>query len=245
VRAAILATLIIALSFVPFTAKCDEPAAGKQVETKIDLGGGQSIETLLYLPDAYDGNAKVPLLLFLHGRGESYGPLSRVKQWGPPKLIDAGREFKYIVVSPQCPKESFWSRDDQQQKLEKLLEHLIANHAVDTRRIYLTGLSMGGFGSWTLAANHPKMFAAVVPICGRGDPADADTLKNIPIWAWHGVDDAVVKYSNSETIVKAIVDAGGTKARLTSLEGIGHNSWSAAYHSPDLYDWLDKQRLPE
>jgi predicted peptidase len=221
----------------------EDPAPGKQVEQKLDLGDGNSIEYLLYLPEDYDGTKRVPFMLFLHGRGESNGPLSLVKKWGPPRLIDRGDKMPYIVASPQCPATSFWSQAGEQNKLLKLLAHLEKTYPIDGGRMYLTGLSMGGFGSWTLAATHPDKFAAVAPICGKGNAADAEKLKDLPIWAWHGLNDRVVPPSGTEEIVEAIRKAGGTKVIYTSLEGIGHNAWSSAYGTPDLYSWFDRHRL--
>lgn len=232
----------LVLMFCPW-AVADDPAAGKQVEQKLDLGDGQSIDFLLYLPEDYDPANKSPFMLFLHGRGESNGPLAVVKKWGPPRILDEGKSMPYIVASPQCPRSAFWSQAGEQAKLVKLLEHLEETYSIDEGRMYLTGLSMGGFGSWTFAATHPDKFAAVVPICGRGNVADAEKLKNVPIWAWHGLSDNVVEPSGTEDMVKAIRKAGGTVIRYTSLEDIGHNSWSSAYATPDLYTWLNKHRL--
>lgn len=150
----------------------------------------------------------------------------------------------YIVASPQCPENpSRWSDLRQQVKVVRLLEHLEQTYSVDSSRIYLTGLSMGGFGSWTLAAQLPDRFAAVAPICGKGNPDDAAKLKDIPIWAWHGLEDEAVPPAGSKKMVKAIKKAGGRKIIHTTLEGIGHNSWSAAYSTPGLYSWFNKQQL--
>ncbi|MDB2687750.1 prolyl oligopeptidase family serine peptidase, partial [Mariniblastus sp.] len=176
-----------------------------------------------------------------HGRGESKGPLSVVKKWGPPKLVAEGRKLPYIIASPQCPESpSYWTDDTQQANLVALVAHLEKTLAIDQRRMYLTGLSMGGYGSWTMAANMPGKFAAVVPICGGGDTAKAAQLKDTPVWAWHGTADSAVPFKASEEMVAAIREAGGEKVRLTSLEGIGHNSWSAAYATPELYKWFNK-----
>jgi predicted peptidase len=224
-----------------------EPAPGQQVEQELKAADG-SIPYLLYLPKNYSAQhndasqSGWPLMLFLHGRGESQGPLSSVKKWGPPNFIDHGINFPYIIASPQCPPSpKNWNSPDQQALLVALLDHLTKTLNVDQDRIYLTGLSMGGFGSWRLAADHPDLFAAVVPICGGGDPDDADKLKNLPIWVWHGAADPVVPVKNSIDMVEAIKKAGGTTIRLTTLEGIGHVSWQAAYASPDLYEWINKQ----
>lgn len=220
-----------------------DPAPGKQVEQSLETSDGGSMPYLLYQPKDYrqDGD-KVPLMLFLHGRGESNGPLKIVATWGPPRRLAAGEHMKYLVVSPQCPRESFWSNDDQQARLLELLAHIKKTYNVDEDRIYLTGLSMGGFGTWRLAADHPGMFAAAAPVCGKGNPDDGNKLTALPIWAWHGTEDNAVAFQHSVDMVEAIKAAGGKKIRFTSLEHIGHASWQAAYQSADLYRWFDAQR---
>jgi predicted peptidase len=230
------------LTFSSASGLSEEPAPGKQVEQELKTGE-KTIRYLLYLPNDYATNdGKRPLLLFLHGRGESDGPLSLVKKWGPPSLIERGESFHYVVISPQCPRSPVsWANADQQSLLLALLGHIIQTCKVDPDRIYLTGLSMGGYGSWRLAADHPERFAAVVPICGGGKPEDAPKLKSLPIWVWHGAADTTVPLKRSAEMVEAIKQAGGTNIQFTTLEGIGHNSWEAAYASPDLYRWLDKQ----
>jgi predicted peptidase len=220
-----------------------DPAPGTQVEQSLTTSSGDRIDYLLYLPKNYTAaGKKVPLMLFLHGRGESNGPLSVVAKWGPPRRLAAGEQMKYIVVSPQCPPESFWSKDVQQTQLLALLEHIRKTYNLDDDRVYLTGLSMGGYGTWQLAANHPGMFAAAAPICGRGNPADATKLRDLPIWAWHGTKDTVVPFNRSVEMVDAIKAVGGTQIRFTALEHVGHASWQAAYQSADFYRWLDQQR---
>ena len=228
------------------SALADDPSPGKQVEQSLTTSDGAKVPYLLYLPKEYSATgAKVPFMLFLHGRGESDGPLSVVAKWGPPMRLASGEHLKYVVVSPQCPKESFWSKDDQQPRLLELIAHIKKTYAIDDDRIYLTGLSMGGFGSWRLAAEHPEMFAAVAPVCGAGDPKNGAKLAKLPIWAWHGTDDKSVPFAKSVEMVEAIKAAGGTKVRFTSLEHIGHFSWQAAYESNDLYDWFDKQKASQ
>jgi predicted peptidase len=220
-----------------------DPTPGTQVEQSLTTSSGNDVDYLLYLPKNYTASGKkVPLMLFLHGRGESNGPLSVVAKWGPPRRLAAGEQMKYLVVSPQCPPESFWSKDDQQSQLVELLQHIRTAYNIDNDRIYLTGLSMGGYGTWKLAANHPDTFAAAVPICGKGDPKDAVKLRDLPIWAWHGTDDTTVPFLGSLEMVDAIKSVGGSQIRFTPLKHIGHASWQAAYQSEDLYRWLDKHR---
>lgn len=221
----------------------DEPQPGQQVEMQLELDGGKAVGYLIYLPEDYqqEGDKTWPLMLFLHGRGESNGPLSLVEKWGPPRMAARGDTLPYILVSPQCPRDESWSQEGQQAAVVALLDHVTKGLKVDTDKVYLTGLSMGGYGSWRLAADHPERFAAVAPICGGGNPEDADKLKSLPIWAWHGTEDRAVPFERSVQMVEAIRAAGGEKVRFTSLEGIGHNCWSAAYATPELYAWFDRQ----
>ena len=200
---------------------------------------------LLYLPSDYqqDSQKPWPLVLFLHGRGESYGPLSLVAKWGPPRFAQRGDDLPYILVSPQCPADGSWSDDTRQAQLDQLLDDVCEHLNVDPARVYLTGLSMGGYGSWRLAARHPRRFAAVAPICGGGDPEDAEKLKDLPIWVFHGDQDDAVPIAKSNEMVDAIRAAGGNKLRFTTLEHVGHNSWSSAYALPELYTWMFEQQV--
>ena len=221
------------------------PTAAKQVHQAFETTTDAVVQYLLYLPKEYDnGKTKLPLMLFLHGRGESHGDLDLVAKWGPPRIVARGEDFPFILVSPQCPKDDRWESDEQQRRLTELLDHVIDKFGADQQRIYLTGLSLGGFGSWRMAADQPDRFAAVVPVCGKGDPSNADKLKNIPIWVFHGDQDRAVPFQDSVDMVEAIRAAGGTKVRFTTLEGIGHNSWSATYATPELYRWMLEQKLP-
>ena len=214
-----------------------DPAPGTQVEQKWKTSTGYEIPYLLYLPeaDAENPEKKPPVLLFLHGRGESYGPLSIVAKWGPPRMAARGDDLPYIVISPQCPGDSRWSAPEQQAAVLELLDHLAKTHNADTSRLYLTGLSMGGYGTWRMAADHPEKFAAAAPVCGAGNPDDAGSLKKVPLWVWHGTEDKAVPYQRSVEMVDAIKAAGGKKVRFTTLAHVGHDSWSAAYATQDLY----------
>jgi predicted peptidase len=228
---------LILLSCV--VAQSAEPAAGIQVEQILKTTDGADVGYLLYLPENYALGTSLPVMLFLHGRGESDGPLSVVAKWGPPLSIARGDKLPYILISPQCPKEDNWSSPTQQTRIAELLEAVINKFGGNKDRVYLTGLSMGGSGSWRMAADQPERFAAVAPICGRGQIADAGKLKSLPIWVFCGDQDGVFK--DNEQLVKSILEAGSQSIRFTSLENVGHNSWSAAYASPDLYQWLDRQ----
>ena len=192
---------------------------------------------LLSLPAGYEeGTRRWPLMLFLHGSGESGDSLAKVKANGPPKLIaQKDRAFPCIVVSPQSPGRG-WNPD----YLAALLDDICATYRVDPERIYLTGLSMGGYGAWMLAAAQPDRFAAIVPICGGGNPADAEKLKGIPIWVFHGAEDKTVKLENSTKMVDAL-KAVGSDVKFTVYPEVGHDSWTETYANPELYDWLFAQ----
>lgn len=238
-RMILVLSIIFGLTFLLSSVHSAEPAPGQQVEQSFKSSDSADVRYLLYLPDSYKPGTALPVILFLHGRGESDGPLSVVAKWGPPLLVGRGTQLPYMLVSPQCPKEDNWSSATQQTRLLELLDAVVKKFGGDKDRIYLTGLSMGGSGSWRMAADHSERFAAVVPICGRGQLGDAAKLKSLPIWVFCGDQDGVFK-SNDE-IVQAIMKAGSQSIRFTSLENVGHNSWSAAYASPDLYQWLDRQ----
>ncbi len=194
---------------------------------------------LLYLPKDYKQQKSLPLVLFLHGAGERGDNLNLVQKHGPPKLIEAGLEFPFILVSPQCPKDSWWTRELEPLKL--LLDSILKIYKVDKKRVYLTGLSMGGFGTFHLAGLYPKYFAALAPICGGGHGSFAENLKKIPTWAFHGDADDIVPVQESQRMIRAIKKAGGN-AKLTTYKDVGHDSWTQTYDNPKFYEWLLSQK---
>lgn len=197
-----------------------------------------SCRYLLTLPtDADAKSRRAPLVLFLHGAGERGDDIERVKKHGPAKLIERGQSFPFILVAPQCPSGTWW----QNGILTALLDEVMEQHAVDADRVYLTGISMGGFATWSLAIETPGKFAAIVPICGGGAPYVADRLKRIPIWAFHGAKDDVVPLYESERMVEAVKKAGGAP-KFTVYPDAGHDAWTRTYEDPALWDWLLAQR---
>lgn len=195
---------------------------------------------LLFLPEGYGKEKKRwPLMLFLHGAGERGDDLKKVKKHGPPKIVQKQKDFRFIVVSPQCPQDDWWP--EKTEMLSHLLDNIVARYDVDKERIYLTGLSMGGYGAWALAAKHPERFAAIVPICGGGKRFWANRFKNVPVWAFHGAKDRVVPLKDSEEMVNAIKKQGGN-AKLTVYPEAGHDSWTQTYNNKGVYDWLLKHR---
>ena len=194
-----------------------------------------NLKYLLYFPPAYAKQDKWPLIIFLHGYGERGDDLELVKKHGLPKMIEAGQDFPFIVVSPQCPDTTVWP--EQVDELNGLIDSLIAEYKVDTSRVYLTGLSMGGYGTWYLASRYPEKFAAIAPICGGGGWWMTDSLKNIPIWVFHGDADDVVPLIESEVMVNRVKGAGGD-ITFTVYPGVAHDSWTETYDNPELYQWL-------
>ena len=182
-----------------------------------------------------------PLLIFLHGSGERGDDVAKVKVHGPPKVADSDPAFPFILVSPLLPAEEDWDI----AKLDALLEHEMEELPVDPARVYLTGLSRGGHATWRWGAAEPERFAALAPIAGRGDPATACALKDVPVWAFHGDRDDVVVPEGSFAMARAIRACGGQKARLTIYPNLGHNAWDPAYDDPALYLWLLGQRRIE
>ena len=197
------------------------------------------VRYLLHLPDGYGkGRKRWPVILFLHGAGERGSRLSMVRRHGPPKLIDAGEDLPFLVVSPQCPREQWWSND----VLIALLDDILATYAADPARVYLTGLSMGGRGTWALATACPERFAAIAPVCGWCEPFVISRLVDLPAWIFHGARDAVVPVAKSKDMHTAIRRAGGRKVKLTIYPEAGHDSWTQTYENPELYRWFLKHR---
>ena len=187
---------------------------------------------LLYLPKDYNESKKYPLLVFLHGAGERGDDLELVKIHGPPKLIKAGKDFPFIIVSPQVPLGEYWSPDT----VVWLTKNIMEKYSVDTERVYLTGLSMGGFGTWETATKYPEMYAAIAPICGGGDASKAEKLKDQPIWVFHGAKDDIVDISYSKKMYDALKKYGNIE--FTVYPEAMHDSWTATYDNPKLYEWL-------
>jgi predicted peptidase len=217
----------------------DKEQAGKQTEKQFEkeVTTRVRLNYLLYLPEGYGKDDKAwPLVLFLHGAGESGTDLKQVKKHGPPKLVEK-KDLPFIIVSPQSP-----GRGWNAEYLNALLDDVVAHHKVDRDRVYLTGLSMGGFGTWALAAAHPEKFAAIVPICGGGNPADAKKLKDLPIWVFHGAKDTTVRPSASESMVKALQEAGAKEVKFTLYPEAGHDAWTETYNNPEVWEWLLKHK---
>lgn len=221
------------------TAVPSEPFAERQITHST-----QNTDTLRYLlslpADLDPAGPKQPLLIYLHGAGERGDDISKVIWNGPFKLIEDGQDLGMIVVGPLCPQGSTWN--NHLPTLLALIDQIEVNHPVDPDRIYVTGISMGGYGTAALAARQPERFAAAVPICGGlGSIFEGWALSSMPIWAFHGDIDDVVPKEESQRLVDMANRRGGENARLTLYEGVGHGSWVPAYQDPELWQWLKAQ----
>lgn len=210
---------------------------GQQTAAKLDTQVRVQLNYLLYLPKDYGEQKSWPLFLFLHGSGERGEDLELVKTHGPPKLIAAGKNFPFIVVSPQCPKNRRW----EPIELVALLDDLEAKYKVDADRIYVTGLSMGGFGTWRLAGYASDRLAAIAPICGGGEKSWVKQFPHLPVWAFHGAKDTSVPPERSQMMVDELKKRGGSP-KLTIYPEAGHDSWTETYDNPELYKWLLEQK---
>lgn len=249
-------TLTVAIVLIavlaPMKAKAQSANAPLPAEKlKFSISRKVEMPYLYYLPKDYraKGKQRWPLMLFLHGAGERGTNVQRVAIHGPMSLVKQGRDFPFIIVAPLCPEGQRWQVDS----LLKLLATVTKQYAVDTNRVYLTGLSMGGYGTWNLGATRPDLFAAMAPICGGGELIDvllagygkpANPIARLPVWAFHGAKDNVVPPEESERMIGAMKKAGAKEVKLTVYPEANHNSWTETYNNPALYEWFLQHELP-
>ena len=217
----------------------------------------------VFTPKGWTKKKKWPVILFLHGAGErSDEDIAQTRVGIGPAILRQHENFPFIVVLPQCPKNRWWTEPDMQALALKALDQTVKEFNGDARRISLTGLSMGGYGAWLIAASNPGRFAALVVVCGgvrpppgvpvpegngvlasSADPYGAVAAKigKTPVWLFHGGADPVVPVSESRKMADALKSAGGD-VRYNEYEGVGHNSWDKAYAEPELFPWLLAQR---
>ena len=200
-----------------------------------------ALDYLLYLPPDYraDMTNRWPMILFLHGVGERGTNVWAVAKHGMPKVVGQQTNFPFIVVSPQCPTNQAWQPDE----LLALLDTVERQYAVDTNRVYLTGLSMGGFGTWDLGLRHPERFAAIAPVCGGGQVVtprvgNRDAIIRLPVWAFHGAKDPVVPLEESERMVKCLRAMEVREVKFTVYPEAKHDCWTETYANPELYQWF-------
>jgi len=224
---------------------------------KYTNGSGDTLIYRMLFPD-YDTLRKYPLVIFLHGSGERGNNNESQLKWGVLNFAtdEAMVRHPAFVIAPQCPENQEWasfaennnSREmhllpvpsKPMEQVMELIHELIKKFPVDTNRIYITGLSMGGFGTWDAISRYPRLFAAAVPVCGGGDTSKAASVEHIPIWIFHGSEDAGVNFRYSLDMITALTKAGAN-AGFTLYPGVGHFSWLAAYSDPLMMEWLFRQ----
>lgn len=213
----------------------DPQTPGVTVKT-MAYKGGNIDDYLLYIPETYNEKKsyKWPVVIFLHGVGEIGADVNVLRRVGLPRVV-AGKQF--VMIAPQCT-ASWWNTD----VLQQLYKEVLKKYHVDSARVYLTGLSMGGFGTWSWAQTSPEKFAAIVPICGVGTPAKACVLEKMPVWAFHNADDHMVDVAGSRDMVNALKACGSNRVKYTENRTGGHDAWTNAYADEALYTWLLQQK---
>ena len=197
----------------------------------------ETLHYYLYYPPGYHDSAseQYPLLLFLHGGGESGQDLETLKTGGPPKMLAEGHEFPFLILAPQNPHEKQWWNV---RAVKQLLDSVVENNRIDPARIYLTGLSRGGSACWEMAVQYPDTFAAMAVVCGMAPVPYASWIdKQLAIWVFHGTEDRVIPFSESEQMVARLREMG-YDVTFTPYEGVGHNAWDRAYLTDGLFEWF-------
>jgi len=188
---------------------------------------------LLYLPKGYSWKSQQwPLLVFLHGSGSAIQDIEKIRTMGPPRLFEEGMDSDFVLLAPQLHDNLPWDIE----RTYALIRKMISEHKIDASRIYITGLSRGGFGTWELAVDHPEMFAGVVPISARDIPA-VERLASSNLWIFHGGDDDGVPWQGSQFMFNRL-DKAGANVKYSLYEGVGHNAWDRAYGDPSMWQWL-------
>lgn len=194
---------------------------------------------MIYKPIDYSVNQQdsFPILIYLHGGSQRGKDLELLKGYGLPKLVEEGKDFDFIIVSPQCPTDRYWTTENW---FDSLYHDLEAKYRIDKTRIYATGISMGGFGTWELAMDYPDLIKAIVPLCGGcNDSLNICKINHIPIWTFHGVDDDMIPINETERLVNRLEKCAG-KIKFTRLENRGHGIQDI-YENEEIYNWISKQ----
>jgi len=218
-------------------------ANGNFLEKVHKRADGSESKYVVFIPAAYKTDGEpFRVILFLHGMGESGSDgIAQTTEGIGPAITRSQKPFPFIVVMPQSPERSWMADSTDGQTAIAILDEVGKEYKLDPNRTYLSGLSMGGYGTWSLSATYPERWAAIVPICGGGDPADAEKIKHIPCWCFHGAKDQTVPVQRSREMIDALKKAGG-KPQYTEYKDVGHNSWDPAYGTAKLYDWLLEQK---
>jgi predicted peptidase len=238
-------SLVVLALILGMTAMTTSVQAGRRKEgfmNKTYKGPEGPGKYVLFVPHNYDSKKVYPVILFLHGSGESgTDGKAQVNVGLGPAIKEREKSFPFIAILPQSQERTWQAGSKDANRALAILGEVEKSYKTDPQRVYLTGLSMGGYGTWSLAAVLPDRWAAIVPICGGGNPKDAAALKDIPCWCFHGDADKVVPVKQSREMIEALKTAGGMP-RYSEYKGVDHNSWDRAYGSTQLYEWLLKQK---
>ena len=214
---------------------------GSLIEGEKETVTTEDLQYYLYYPSGYEENPNEDygLLLFLHGGGEAGGTLGGIKKHLPPKMMEDSYPFPFLVLSPLNPHAKKWWNIEA---VNQLLDSVVAENRVDAKRLYLTGLSRGGSAAWDYAVQYPDKFAALAVVCGMAPAPYAHWMnKKMPIWVFHGAEDPVIPVSESDVMVKKLKGMG-FDVQYTRYEGVGHDSWTKAYKTDELYEWMNEQK---
>lgn len=207
-------------------------------------------------PAAAEAGKKYPLVMFLHGSGERGTDNKAQLKHGVPDILKQAEALNEpcFLIAPQCPPDIWWAEINREtmrlkegktgklmNALLALVDHTIETHPVDEKRFYVTGLSMGGYGTWSMLSAAPRKIAAAIPICGGGDPENVTAFKDVPVWAFHGEKDNVVTVRTTREMIAALEAAAG-KPKATYYPDLGHDSWTVTYQNPEVIRWLFAQR---
>lgn len=251
VFAFVLCALLI--GFVEYVAGAGTDDFSREIYKSSD---GLALPYRLLKPKDYDPNKRYPLVVFLHGAGERGDDNQSQLKWGVGLFGEPANRDKFpcFVVAPQCPAGKQWVNvpwgdDSEVQPVEPsesmrlamgLVDSVQKQYGIDDKRLYITGMSMGGFGTWDAITRWPDRFAAAVPVCGGGDNKQAAKIAHLPLWAFHGALDTVVKTHRSRDMIAAMKEAGGNP-KYTEYPAVGHDSWARAYVDPEFLPWLFAQ----
>ena len=220
------------------------PYAEKITGSFVQATSKQGLNYQLYGNPKWDNKQRYPLVIWLHGSGQSGSDNTSQMGGATGVFTKAENQSKNpcFMIAPQCPDADIGWNKQVADNLMALIADLTDKLPIDTNRLYLTGSSMGGFGSFSLATKYPTVFAAVVPLCGGSDPKNAEVLKAVPLWAFHGDKDDMVPVERTRNVMKAIEAAGGKIGKYTELTGEGHGITGVVYSKPELHDWIFAQR---
>jgi RNA polymerase sigma factor (sigma-70 family) len=203
---------------------------------------GRESKYVVFVPHSYDGTNEVPVILFLHGSGEAKGGQKMPVEVGiGPAIKKREKTFPFLTIIPQAETGSSWqATGGNARRALAMLDDVAKEYRTDAKKVYLTGVSTGGIGTWSLAVAHPDKWAAIVPVCGRGDVRQAGRIKDLPCWCFHGAADRLMPVAGSREMIEALRKAGGDPI-YSEPEGVGHNVWDTAYDTDELYEWLVRQ----